>query len=57
MPETRSSRGQALMYVGFVFLFSSVFYFLLLRAHSLTGGGGRTQRGSCGAQHWLHSPH
>src|SRR5258707_5764501 len=40
MPEARSSRGQALMYVGFVFLFSSVFYFLLLRGHSLTGGGG-----------------
>ena len=28
------------MYVGFVFLFSSVFYFLMLRAHSLGGGGG-----------------
>jgi membrane protease YdiL (CAAX protease family) len=40
MPEARSSRGQALMYVGFVFLFSSVFYFLILRAHSLSGGGG-----------------
>jgi membrane protease YdiL (CAAX protease family) len=40
MPEARNSRGQALMYVGFVFLFSSVFYFLMLRAHSLGGGGG-----------------
>jgi len=28
------------MYVGFVFLFSSVFYFLMLRAHSIGGGGG-----------------
>jgi membrane protease YdiL (CAAX protease family) len=28
------------MYVVFVFLFSSVFYFLMLRAHTLTGGGG-----------------
>jgi len=40
MPEARSSRVQALMYVGFVFLFSSVFYFLMLRAHSIGGGGG-----------------
>jgi len=40
MPESRGSRGQAVMYVLFVFLFSSVFYFLLLRAHSLSGGGG-----------------
>jgi CAAX protease family protein len=40
MSEAGSSRGQALMYVGFVFLFSSVFYFLMLRAHSLGGGGG-----------------
>ena len=40
MPGAGGSRGQALMYVGFVFLFSSVFYFLMLRAHSLGGGGG-----------------
>jgi uncharacterized protein len=40
MAQTRSSRSQALMYVGFVFLFSSVFYFFMLRAHSLGGGGG-----------------
>jgi uncharacterized protein len=40
MPETRSSRSQAMMYVLFVFLFSSVFYFLILRAHTLGGGGG-----------------
>jgi membrane protease YdiL (CAAX protease family) len=29
-----------MMYVLFVFLFSSVFYFLILRAHTLSGGGG-----------------
>jgi len=29
-----------LMYVGFVFLFSSVFYLLVLRAHTLGGAGG-----------------
>lgn len=40
MPERRGSRGQAAMYVGFVFLFSSVFYLLMLRAHTLGGGGG-----------------
>jgi uncharacterized protein len=40
MTEARSSRSQAVMYVLFVFLFSSVFYFLMLRAHSLGGGGG-----------------
>jgi uncharacterized protein len=28
------------MYLLFVFLFSSVFYFLIVRAHSLSGGGG-----------------
>jgi membrane protease YdiL (CAAX protease family) len=40
MAHMRSSRSQALMYVGFVFLFSSVFYLLVLRAHTLGGGGG-----------------
>lgn len=40
MHETRSSRSQAVMYVLFVFLFSSVFYFLMLRARALGGGGG-----------------
>ncbi len=40
MAHMRSSRSQALMYVGFVFLFSSVFYLLMLRAHTLGGGGG-----------------
>src|ERR1700745_4317930 len=40
MSETRSSRAQVVTYVVFVFLFSSVFYFLMLRAHSLGGGGG-----------------
>jgi membrane protease YdiL (CAAX protease family) len=40
MAQTRASRTQVGMHVGFVFLFSSVFYFLMLRAHSLGGGGG-----------------
>jgi CAAX protease family protein len=40
MPETRSSRAQVAMYLVFVFLFSSVFYFLMLRGHTLAGGGG-----------------
>jgi uncharacterized protein len=40
MAHTRSSHSQALMYVGLVFLFSSVFYLLMLRAHTLGGGGG-----------------
>jgi uncharacterized protein len=40
MTQTRSSRTQVTMYLAFVFLFSSVFYFLMLRAHSLSGGGG-----------------
>ena len=38
--EIRSSRAQVGIYVAFVFLFSSVFYFLMLRAHTLGGGGG-----------------
>jgi uncharacterized protein len=40
MSEMRSSRAQVVMYVVFVFLFSSVFYFLMLHAHKLAGGGG-----------------
>ena len=40
MSDTRSSRTLVAMYVVFVFLFSSVFYFLMLRAHTLGGGGG-----------------
>jgi len=40
MAGTRSSRSQVGMYIAFVFLFSSVFYLLMLRAHSLGGGGG-----------------
>jgi membrane protease YdiL (CAAX protease family) len=40
MAHMRSSHSQALMYVGFVFLFSSVFYLLVLRAHTLGGAGG-----------------
>jgi CAAX protease family protein len=40
MPQTRSSHAQVGMYIGFVFLFSSVFYFLILRSHSLSAGSG-----------------
>lgn len=40
MPQTRSSRSQVGMYLLFVFLYSSVFYFLILRAHTLGGGSG-----------------
>ena len=40
MAEPRSSRSQVAMYIFFVFLFSSLFYFLILRGHSLTAGGG-----------------
>ncbi|HST09530.1 MAG TPA: type II CAAX endopeptidase family protein [Terriglobales bacterium] len=40
MTESRASRSQVVMYVIFVFLFSSVFYSLMLRAHTLGGGGG-----------------
>jgi uncharacterized protein len=40
MSKSRSSRTQITIYVVFVFLFSSVFYFLMLRAHTLGGGGG-----------------
>lgn len=40
MPEKRSSRQQIAIYLLLIFAFSSVFYFLILRAHSLGGGGG-----------------
>ncbi len=40
MAESRASRSQVVMYVLFVFLFSSIFYSLMLRAHTLGGGGG-----------------
>lgn len=40
MPQTRSSRAQVGMYIAFVFLFSSVFYYLMLRAPTSGGGGG-----------------
>jgi membrane protease YdiL (CAAX protease family) len=40
MSEKRSSRQQIAIYLLLVFAFSSVFYFLILRAHSLGGGGG-----------------
>jgi membrane protease YdiL (CAAX protease family) len=40
MQKPRPSRQQVAIYLLLVFLFSSVFYFLMLRAHSLAGGGG-----------------
>jgi uncharacterized protein len=40
MSEARRSRSQVLLYLLLVFAFSSVFYFLILRAHSLGAGGG-----------------
>ena len=40
MAVSRASRSQVMMYVLFVFLFSSIFYSLMLRAHTLGGGGG-----------------
>ncbi len=40
MAQTRTSHSQVGMYLGFVFLFSAVFYFLMLRAHTLAGSGG-----------------
>ena len=40
MSEIRSSRAQIVMYLVLVFLCSSVFYFLMLRGHTLAGGGG-----------------
>lgn len=40
MPKSRTSRQQLVTYLVFLFLFSSIFYFLILRAHSLRGGQG-----------------
>jgi len=40
MPGNRNSRQQMAIYLLLVLAFSSVFYFLILRAHSLGGGGG-----------------
>jgi uncharacterized protein len=40
MPQPRTSRQQVATYLVLVFLFSSLFYFLILRAHTLRGGGG-----------------
>jgi CAAX protease family protein len=40
MAENRKSRSQVVMYVLFLFLFSLIFYSLMLRAHTLGGGGG-----------------
>jgi uncharacterized protein len=40
MPEPKGSRQQVLVYLLLVFAFSSVFYFLILRAHKLGAGGG-----------------
>jgi membrane protease YdiL (CAAX protease family) len=40
MPETRNSRQQAAIYLLLVFAFSCIFYFLILRAHSLGAGAG-----------------
>ena len=40
MTQTRSSRAQAVTYVLLLFLFSSVFYFLILRARTLGAGQG-----------------
>ena len=40
MPEKVSSRQQIITYLVLVFAFSSVFYFLTLRAHSLGAGAG-----------------
>src|SRR6516165_187447 len=40
MSEQRSSRRQVATYLVLVFAFSSVFYFLVLRAHTLSAGAG-----------------
>ena len=40
MPESRRSRQQVVIYLLLTFIFSSVFYFLILRAHRLAAGGG-----------------
>src|SRR4029453_15374283 len=40
MAKPRGSRAQVAIYLLFLFTFSSIFYFLMLRAHTLGGGGG-----------------
>jgi uncharacterized protein len=40
MLEPKPSRRQVMTYLLFVLMFSAVFYFLILRAHTLGGGGG-----------------
>lgn len=40
VPEARRSRRQVMVFLLLVFVFSSVFYFLILRAHKLGAGGG-----------------
>ncbi|HVO60140.1 MAG TPA: type II CAAX endopeptidase family protein [Terriglobales bacterium] len=45
MPDTTSSRKQVITYIALVFLFSSVFYFLILRSGSLRSGMGLYVRG------------
>jgi membrane protease YdiL (CAAX protease family) len=40
VPEQKSSRQQIAIYLVLVFAFSSVFYFLVLRAHTLGAGAG-----------------
>jgi membrane protease YdiL (CAAX protease family) len=45
MPKTGSSRKQVITYLIFLFLFSSVFYVLILRAGTLRSGMGLNVRG------------
>jgi hypothetical protein len=40
MPSQRNSRQPIILYVLLMFAFSSVFYFLMLKAHTLSAGGG-----------------
>jgi membrane protease YdiL (CAAX protease family) len=40
MAKPRGSRAQVVIYLLLLFTFSSIFYFLMLRAHTLGGGGG-----------------
>jgi membrane protease YdiL (CAAX protease family) len=40
MAKPRGSRAQVAIYLLLLFTFSSIFYFLMLRAHTLGGGGG-----------------
>jgi len=45
MSDPTSSRKQVITYIAFVFLFSSAFYFLILRSGSLRSGMGLYVRG------------